>query len=617
MECAMKKRILSALFALVLGLSLVLVVFAEIDETAVDEGSFGCTNTLVGKAATVDGSTIGSYCCDGAQYAKTVLIPGQKFRHGTMTPIYYRPYPSSYSQYLQYLDQAVIKGYIPQVRETYRYVSIQVYYDDQHVGGMNEFGLTTGETTISARSGLRNPNGLLAAYTNYKESSLMTLALQRAKTAREAIQVMGSLAERYGYAGYGGTYGEHISVTDGNEAWAFEVFASTPGAQADWTPGCGQPGAVWCAQRIPDGNIGVSANRSRIGEVPLEQNGDFMFSSNIRSLALAKGWWDGIEPFVWYGAYGPSTSRGSKMREWRVLSLAAPSLGLVAPADTGDTRYPFSVPVDNPLSVQDVVAIHRDFYQETPYDITTNAKFLIPPQNTSVSPMASPFGPTDLHRLLGISAERSIATASSVFCYVSQVSTGLPDPIKGCMWFGFGPADGACFLPIYSGVTKLPESWSNTDLASVNRDNAWWAFKLVDKLPLIKWQNASMDVKAVHDAAEATFFAQQPDFESSILDLYSSRHKAAAEELAKKLVTKYTNACMDAVSEGYWGLADYLLFRYYFGGSAQSLPAIDCPPPPSNPGNWREWLKREWRPQDAQQSHLFQGSMIEKKNYDN
>jgi dipeptidase len=601
----MKKRIFGVLLAMVLGLSLALVVFAESDGTPVDEGSFGCTNILVGKNATVDGSTIGSYCCDGAVYAKIVAIPGKKFRPGTVTPIYYRPYPNNYNQYLQYLEEEEIKGYIPQVDRTYRYVSLQVWYDDQHVGGMNEYGLTTGETTISARSGLRNSNGLLSAYTNYKESSLMTLALQRAKTAREAIQVMGSLAETYGYAGYGGTYGEHISVTDGNEAWAFEVFASTPGAQADWTPGCGQPGAVWCAQRIPDGHVGVSANRSRIGEVPQEQNDYFMFSSNIRSLAQAKGYWNGVEPFIWYAAYGPSTSRGSKMREWRVLSLAAPSLGLPAPAATGDTRYPFSVPADNLLSVQDVMAIHRDFYQGTEFDITANPKFLIPPQLTSVSPMASPFGPSDLYRLLGISAERSVATASSVFSYVSQVSKGLPDPIKGCMWFTFGPALTGCYVPIYSGATELPESWSNTDLIQVNRDNAWWAFKLADTLPLIKWQNAIQDIGGVYGGAEATFFAQQPDLESSILDLYSSRGKATADDLAKKLVTKYTNACMNAVSDGYWELTDYLLFRYFFGGSLQSVPAIDCPPVPTNPGRWQNWWDREWGRHNGRESRFL------------
>jgi dipeptidase len=581
----MKKRIFAVLLALSLVLPAVYLVFAENNETGLDEGSFGCTNILVGKAATVDGSTIGSYCCDGAAYAKAVLIPREKFRRGAMMPIYYKTYPNSYSQYLQYKDQNDLKGYIPAVEQTYRYVSLQVYYDDQHVGGMNEFGLTTGETTLSARSGLRNPNGLLSAYTNYKESSLMTLALARAKTAREAIQIMGSLAETYGYAGYGGTYGEHISVTDGNEAWAFEVFAATPGAQADWTPGCGQPGAVWCAERIPDGNVGVSANRSRIGEVPLAPDDYFMFSSNIRSLAQSKGWWNGVEPFVWYAAYGPSTSRGSKMREWRALSLAAPSLNLPEPAASGDTRYPFSVPADKPMSVQDVMAIHRDFYQGTPYDITQNpALFYERNGQSRQSLMASPFGPSDLYTLLGISAERSIATSSSVFAYVSQVNMGMPDPIKGCMWLGFGPAESTCFVPVYSGTTELPKAWENTELDMVSSDNAWWAFKMADKLPLIQWQNAIVSVRGVSEPAEETFFAQQFDFENAVLDLYSGRSNVAADELAMKLATNYTNACMNAVADGYWKLIDYLLFRYYFGSSAQALPAIQVPPIALNPG---------------------------------
>jgi hypothetical protein len=204
-----------------------------------------------------------------------------------------------------------------------------------------------------------------------------------------------------------------------------------------------------------------------------------------------------------------------------------------------------------------------------------------------------------LFGLLGISAERSVSTASSVFCYVSQVSKDLPDPIKGCFWYGAGPAQGTCFVPIYSGVTELPKSWSNTDLTKVNRHNAWWAFNFVDTLPLIKWQNAINDVRAVQGAAEATFFTQQPDLESSILDLYSSRDQATADWWAKMLVTKYTYGCMSAVMDGYWGLVDYLLFKYYFRGSSgapQELPIIDVPPVPTIPSH------------KDHESYLFEGS---------
>ena len=527
---------------------------------------------MVGKEATVDGSTIGTYCCDGALYAEVKVVPGRVYRPGKMMPIYYRPFPWNYDQYLEYLDEEELVGLVPQVRRTYRYVDIRVWYDDQHVGGMNQYGVTIGETTIYGRPELRNEKGLFGAYTNYKESSLLTLALQRAKTAREAIQVMGSLAEEYGY--YAPMGPEHITVTDGDEAWAFEIFGPGP----DWEPGCGKLGAVWCAQRIPDDHVGVSANRSRIGDVPTEENDYFMFSPNIRSLAEDMGWWNGVEPFVWYDAYAPSTS--PNLREWAVLNLVAPSLGL----HPEEVRLPFSVKPDNPVSVQDIMAIHRDTYEGTEYDVTEDPAFYI---DGKKSPMACPFGPRDLHRLLDVRATRGVATASSVFSYISQVRADLPNPIKGCMWFGFGPAASTCYLPLYSGVTKLPKSWGDTELTRVDREDSWWAFNLVDTLPLIKWQDAYEDIKDVRDPAEACFFENQPDFENAVINLYSGHWLKGAKKTkktnktAQKWVTEYTKACMNAVSDGYWELVDYLLFKYYFQGSwgaPQELPSINCPP---------------------------------------
>jgi dipeptidase len=568
----MKKKIFGILFACVLVVGLTLVpALADNVEIPTDAEGRSCTNILVGKDATVDGSTISTYCCDGARYAKIVFWPEETYKLGTMMPIYYRPYVNSYADYIYWLDKAVIKGWIPQVEETYRYVGLEVWYDEQRVGGINEYGLTIGETTIGGRRELRNSEGLLYAYSNYKESSLMTLALMRAKTAREAIQVMGSLAEEYGYA----QSGEHITVNDGNEVWAFEIFGPGP----DWTPGCGKPGAVWCAQRIPDGHVGVSANRARIGEVDLNDTDYFMASPNIFSLAEEMGWWDPAEPFVWYEAYAPSTR--VNLREWEVLNLVAPSLGL----DPTAVRFPFSVEPDEPLTVQDVMAIHRDYYQGTPFDVTEDPAFYIAGEK---SPMASPFGPRDLHRLIDVSAPRSVATASSVFSFVSQVRADLPDPIKGCFWYGSGPAAATCYVPIYSGVTQLPESWSNTDLTKVNREHSWWAFDLADQLPLIKWQSAIVDVEGVRDPAEACFFAQQPDMENTVLDLYAGpQNQFAAKELSQMLVTSYTNACLNAVSDGYWELVDYLLFTYYSRVSSrapQELPVIECPPVPVNPG---------------------------------
>lgn len=545
---------------LVLGLvfALMLVLFTN--------QVFACTNVIVGKDATVDGSTISTYSCDGARYAVVHVVPEENFSPSAVMPIYFRPFPLNYQQYLKYsLMEPELVGEIPQVENTYRYVSIEVWYDHQHVGGINEHGVTVGETTIPGREELRNDKGLLGAYTNFKESSLMTLALQRAKTAREAVKIMGSLAEEYGY--YAPMGSEHITVADGDEAWAFEVF----GGGADWTPDSDEPGAVWCAQRIPDDQIGVSANRSRIGEIDLDDPDHFMCSSNVFSLAEEMGWWDpsGDEPFVWYEAYGPSTRSNSSLREWAALNKVAPSLGLDPEAD----RYPFSVKPDQPVSVKDIMAIHRDTLEGTLYDITEDPAFLV---NGKKSPMASPWGPRELHKLLGVKPKRSIATSRSVFSYISQVRNWLPKPVKGVMWFGFGPAATTTYVPIYSGVTELSESWGNTDLNRINREQAWWAFNLVSELSLIEYQNAITDIRAVSEPAEARFFDIQPHIESKAVDLYINEGEAASREL----VTDYTNLVLDEVFDSYWNLVDYLLFKYYFtaSGSANPLrPTITLP----------------------------------------
>lgn len=557
-----------------MGILITLTLLLGIHPTTAYSTERSCTDVICGKYATADGSTIGTYTCDGARYAEIKTVPRERHKSGAMMPIWFRPMPNNYAEYLEYLEDPVLIGYIPQVRETYGYVSIEVWYDDQRVGGINEYGVTTGETTIGGRWELMNEKGLVHAYTNIREASLLTLALERAKTAREAIQVMGSLAEEFGYA----QFGEHITVTDGNEAWAFEIFGPGP----DWEPGCGKPGAVWCAQRIPDDHVGVSANRSRISEIDLGNPDFFMASPNVKSLALDMGWWDGTEPFIWYEAYAPSNSRGCRLREWRTLSLVAPSSGLLPDM----LRYPFSVKPDNLVSTQDIIAIHRDTYEGTEFDLTEDPAWLV---NGQKSPMANPHGPRDLHRLLGLSSERVIGTSSSVMSYVSQVHAALPNPIKGCLWFGFGPPSTTCYVPVYCGVTELPESWGETALNGIGWEDAWWAFDLVEQLPYIKWQSAIEDVKGLRDPAEAAFFEMQPEFENTVAQVYAKRGKNAAS----KYVNNYTNHCMTSVSDTYWQMVDYLLFKYYFRGSSgapQELPVI---PPPIIEGNNRHRHKHQ------------------------
>jgi len=530
-----------------------------------------CTNILVGREASADGSTIASYSGDSfIHYSFVGFVPHREFQPGTTVPIYRGSFSGTYSEYLDSLAQVEKIGEIPQVEETYAYIDLMCGYDGGHAGGMNEHGVTIGETTIVGRPELVCPEGMLMAASSCAEGGLMTLALQRATTAREAIEIMGELAEEYGYH-QPMWHGEHLSVSDGKEVWAFEIF----GPGDDWTPGCGKPGAVWCAQRIPDYHVGVSANRSRIGEIEPTDPNWFLCSDNVYSLAEEMGWWTPGDPFVWYEAYAPDNCMTyCSLREWRVLSALAPSLNL----DPNAERFPFSVQPDGPVSVQDVMRLHRDYYQGTPYDITDDSAFQV---NGQPSPLTYPYysyGQDALQELLNISPQRTLAVRS-LFSYVAQVHEGAPAPIKGCFWYGQGPASTTCYVPIYSGVTALPELWGKTLMTRIDWETAFWAFDLVHELARIRWQDAYLDINAVRNAAEAELFLAQPGFEQHVSSVLSTQDEAAA----RALVTDYTATCMDAVLDGYWALVDYLLFTYYFLASEtipQPLPEILVPDAP-------------------------------------
>lgn len=556
-----KNRFFAFLLIFLLICSSFITAFASENEDGFWTG--GCTNILVGKEASADGSVIGSYSCDGAIFAKTVVIPGTTHKKEATIPIYFKPYPNNYSQYLDALDNVVKLGEIPQVAETYRCIVNLVYYDEQNCGGINEHGVCIGETTIGGNRALRNPNGWMFAYSNFPESSLMTLGLQRAKTAREAVKIIGSLAEKYGYA----QSGEHLTISDKNEVWAMEIF----GAGNQWTPESGKPGAVWAAQRVPDGEIALSANSSRIGliEAVVEDGEDFMNSSNTFTLAEELGLWTEGTPFIWFQVYGNRKDEIS-VREWSIINKFAPSLN----AKPGDPIF-FSFKPDEKVSVEDVMNMYRDYLNDTDMDPTLDEAYRLP--NGSISPMASPFGPSALHTLLGISPTRSVATRTSVFTFVTQHKEWLPDPVGTCMWYTPGPAMTGCFAPIYAGTTELPDDWTNTPKTYVDRDSAWWAFIMVDGLSLIEWQNAVADIKKVRDAAEAKFLEDQEEVETNVLALYGNGSGKPDKKIkqsnmaAEKYVTKYTCENLESVSDTYWDLVDYLMFKYFFR-TGKSIP---------------------------------------------
>jgi len=538
-----------------------------------------CTNILVGKDASASGRAMISYSCDGATYGRVQVVHGQTYPTGSTVVIYENPPYGAYEEYLALMRDLGAVGTIPQVERTFQYIDLIGWYG-AHWGGMNEAGVTIFETTIGGRPELVNPQGIFGIGAQISpESSLLVLALQRASTARAAIEIMGELAELYGYH-QPRFHGEHLSITDGEEIWIMEIFGPGP----DWSPGSQQPGAVWCAKRLPDDHVGVSANRSRIGAIDFDDSENVMCSLNAVSLAVEMGWWDpsGNREFLWYEAYAPSDFEYCSLREWRVLDVLAPSRGL----DADDGRYPLSARPDHEVTLEDLMQLHRDFYAGTPYDAgRTVAEDLTSDQAALIYPYRRYSWIDDpVQDVLGVDPQRTIAVWSAFSC-IAEVTPdpnpgpgrNHPHPLTGCLWYGQGPAATTCYLPIYSGVTDVPSAWSQTDPTQIDWESAHWAFSLVHELARHGgWQDSLSAVESVRRPAEESLREIQDEVRRHVQDALLQH----GIEAAQSLLTGWTSAWMTEIVETYWQLVDYLLFTHYFPGSYRDplqLPRIALP----------------------------------------
>lgn len=514
-----------------------------------------CSTILVGKQATADGSVLMASSCDGDVMGLIYVMPGQTYPPGTKLPMYWNvPRPTNYDQYQANVRKGYeLVGFLP-VKETSRSIILAGNVESMTTGGMNEHGLSIAIEFLPMREGLACDKGVVGPNSNHWTTSLIANGLRRAKTAREAIQVMGAMIDQYGFLYYRApSAGVALPIADEQETWLMEIF----GPGEDWTPDSGRPGGVWCAQRIPDGEVGCTANRSRIGPVNLEDRDHFMASSNIFSLAQDLGFWRPGQPFVWCDTYGGSGSRANSLREWRALSLIAPSLRLKATGDPSKDRYPFSVKPDRPLSVTTLTQIMRDGYEGSEFDLTERPAFQIDGQK---SPLARPWGPDDLFNLLRLEPERALCTPTSGYVFVAQLRDWLPDPIGHCMWFAYGPACTSCFVPVHAGVTDLPDTWDHpANFTRIDRNQPQWNYRLVHNLTnRLRYQDAIQDVRRVLNPAEERFLATQPDVEKAAADIFKNHGRQRAEAF----LTAYTRQCMTKVGYAYDELVDYLMLQY-------------------------------------------------------
>ena len=475
------------LFLLAIAVTAV-AAMAQVDESTPEGMSrLSCTSIMVGKAASTDGSVMTSHTCDSWYRTWMTMTPARDYERDTVTAIYEG---RMHTQAASDSTKLYRRGVIPQVRHTYRYL-------DTAYPCLNEKQVAMGETTFSGRDTLRNKKGLF-----YIEE-LQRIALERCTTAREAIALMGSLAEKYGYC----DSGECLTVADPNEVWIFEILGAGPK----------RIGAVWAAQRIPDDEIAVSANISRIGKIDLNDKDHFMASSNVKSLAKELKLWDGKSEFSFWRAYSGGNymkeTKNYSVREYYIMNALAPSKHL---SDTVE-ELPVSIKPDTLVSPQQVMQLLGSYYEGT--DKNLSGRHLIPnpkrkdkkgnlvenEPDSIVSPYSNPWMRPDeinMYYAMGDSAMKNIRTVSVPWCAYStviQLRSWLPDEVGGVAWIALDNPGESPRFPIFAGTTELPKLLQVCGQHSDRDDAALWHYRKANRLATVRWGTYRKTLEPVRD----------------------------------------------------------------------------------------------------------------------
>jgi dipeptidase len=517
-----------------------------------DQGCFSCLNQpaseactviMVGKNASTDGSVITTHTCDCGLCDWTFrYVPAADWSGGSTRKIYhidqFGTFPPEVGLKWEKIKDNFTGLELPQIPHTYGYIHGAFGY-------MNDNQVAIGESTVGCQKKMENQTPT----PKFDITMLTLIAMERAKTAREAIKIMGELGEKYGY-GFTDT-GEMLAVADPNEVWVFEIMPVGP----LWTPTSKKPGAVWCAQRVPDDEVSVCPNESRIGEIDLKNPDYFMASPNVISFAVEQGFYDpkSGKPFNWKRAYNPeegsaASTSGSRVRLWRFFDLVAPSQKYSP--ETPNMDLPFSVKPEKKLSVYDVMQMTRDKCEGTIFD---------PARGLQGGPFANPnnlpYGFVledkryNLPRVIGVNRAEYVT--------VTQSRGWLPNPVGGIVWLGFGAQDTSCFMPFYAGITRIPKSFEVGDHWAFSRDSARWAFDYVDFHTQVFYSLAIQDVREAQKKWEKSAVERTPDIDQKALELYKNDPAQARQYL-----TDYCLNNSSLVIGAWWELGDQLLVKY-------------------------------------------------------
>ena len=536
--------------------------------------SFACTNFLITKGASVDGSNFITYAADShIRYGELYFTPAADWTEGSMRAIYDR-------------STNEIRGYVPQPAHTY-----------QVVGYINEHQVALGETTFGGREELVDPKGLI----DY--GSLMFMALERSKSAREAIKVIADLVEQYGY----GSDGETFSISDKDEVWYFEIIGKGE-----------EKGAVWVAIRIPDGYVSGHANAARIQTFPLRDGKksitdkdwkklynkevEVIYKNDIIKFARKKGYFDGKDKdFDFSAAYAPvdfSAARICDLRVWAMFNEVAEGMDqywdYVTGKDLEHGRMPLYIKPDRLISLSDVMSFMRNHYQGTELDKT---------QDVGAGPFGSPYRCNPLYwEYNGVKYfnERSTETVQTGFSFIAQSRNWLPDQVGGIIWFGVDDTGSTVYTPFYCSISEVPIEYrvGNGDMLTYSDNAAFWVFNRLAHFKYLFYNRVIGDIQKVQNELETEYQERVKVVDNQAVEML----KNDGEKKAIALLTEFDTKAAANTIKRWKELDNYLLVKYLdsnvkqeengeFKRNGHGYPAK--PKQPGYPDSWKKHLIEE------------------------
>ena len=543
------------------------------------QSGLACTNVLVTKGASKDGSVFVTYAADSHQlYGELYFTPAGFFKPGVMLNV-------------TEWDTGRFLGQIPQIGRTY-----------QTVGNMNEHQLIITETTYGGRPELYDPDGIM----DY--GSLIYITLQRARTAREAIQIIADLANEYGYA----SSGESFSIADKNEVWIMELIGK--GSKLDRKGRNVRKGIVWVAARVPDGYICAHANQARITNIDFNDPENWLYSEDVVDFAREMGYFEGAdEEFSFCDAYAPLTfsgMRGCESRVWAAYNILCDGMIDGRPAEeyldfamgyNADNRLPLFVKPAEKISFKEVADVMRDHYEGSPMDMRVDAGAGGHHTPYRWRPMEFEYdGKTYVN-------ERAIATQQTGFWIVCQSRSWLPDEIGGVIWFGADDAATSCLTPVYTSVNEIPQciKVGNGSLIEYSPTSLFWVTNRIANFAYMLYDRIEPEVREVIDARENAAVEEQPEIDAAALEILGETPTEESIAATRDFLTTYSIAQAQSLFDTWKELDIYLLVKYMDGnikkenghgtflnnGYSDRIPA--SPDQPGYSDKWKEVVAKD------------------------